>query len=254
MIFQERLKKEYKSANKQRDTGVDESDEETEGPTTSKQAKAMQKLIRNREDNEAYESDDEKNPYATSVSLLFYLVIFALLTILCRRRRRKRRNHPLLRQQDLLYNSSNNRWNLDRKLQNPYQLVQPLQLLRILERLHQHSLLDMAAIRLSPSARRALRYRNPRRRIPAEALALLEANPRWQETEVQALPLKHGMVSLAQRRVRSARQMTPQPHHLPNLPRTPMVITPLPRRKSARHHRQAPRRSQYHLQSSRRRC
>jgi len=64
--LEERLKKEYKSANKQRDTGVDESDEEIETPTTSKQAKAMQKLIRNREDNEAYESDDEKNPYATS--------------------------------------------------------------------------------------------------------------------------------------------------------------------------------------------
>lgn len=64
--LEERLKKEYKSANKQRDTGVDESDEETEEPKTSKQAKAMQKLIRNREDNEAYASDDEKNPYATS--------------------------------------------------------------------------------------------------------------------------------------------------------------------------------------------
>jgi len=34
----------------------------------SKQAKAMQKLIRNREGNDAYESDEEENPYASSVS------------------------------------------------------------------------------------------------------------------------------------------------------------------------------------------
>lgn len=35
----------------------------------SKQAKAMQKLIRNREGNDAYDSDDEKNPYASSVGI-----------------------------------------------------------------------------------------------------------------------------------------------------------------------------------------
>ena len=29
----------------------------------------MQKLIRNREGNDAYDSDDEKNPYASSVSV-----------------------------------------------------------------------------------------------------------------------------------------------------------------------------------------
>ncbi|KIL55481.1 hypothetical protein M378DRAFT_591539 [Amanita muscaria Koide BX008] len=34
----------------------------------SKQAKAMQRLIHNREGNEAYKSDEEKNPYASSVS------------------------------------------------------------------------------------------------------------------------------------------------------------------------------------------
>ena len=34
----------------------------------SKQEKAMQKLIRNREGNDAYESDEEENPYASSVS------------------------------------------------------------------------------------------------------------------------------------------------------------------------------------------
>ncbi|PFH52726.1 hypothetical protein AMATHDRAFT_56087 [Amanita thiersii Skay4041] len=63
--LEERLKREYKSANRQRDTGTVESDEE-EIPSMSKQAKAMQRLIRNREGNEAYESDDEKNPYASS--------------------------------------------------------------------------------------------------------------------------------------------------------------------------------------------
>ena len=200
MIFQERLKKEYKTANKQRDTGVDESDEETEEPKTTKQAKAMQKLIRNREDNEAYESDDEKNPYATSVSLLIYLEILVLLTILCRRRKRKR-NHLLLRQQVLLSNSSNNKWNLGRRLQNLYQLVQPPQRLPILERLPQHSLLDMAAIRLSLSVRRVLRYQNQRQRTPAEAIALLEDNLRSREVEAQALSLKHGMVFLVRRQV-----------------------------------------------------
>lgn len=64
--IQERLKREYKAANKQRDTGVDDSDEKEE-PTKSKQAKAMQKMIRNREGNEAYESDEDENPYASSV-------------------------------------------------------------------------------------------------------------------------------------------------------------------------------------------
>jgi transcription initiation factor TFIIF subunit alpha len=36
----------------------------------SKQAKAMQKLIRSREGNDAYESEEEKNPYASSVSIV----------------------------------------------------------------------------------------------------------------------------------------------------------------------------------------
>ncbi|CAA7259765.1 unnamed protein product [Cyclocybe aegerita] len=64
--LEERLKKEYQSANKTRETGVDESDEEEDQPTTSKQAKAMQNLIRSREGNDAYESEEEKNPYASS--------------------------------------------------------------------------------------------------------------------------------------------------------------------------------------------
>ncbi|KAG5643947.1 hypothetical protein DXG03_009298 [Asterophora parasitica] len=64
--LEERLKREYKAANKQREAGVDESDDE-ELPGMTKQAKAMQKLIRNREGNDAYESEEEENPYASSV-------------------------------------------------------------------------------------------------------------------------------------------------------------------------------------------
>ncbi|KAF9485352.1 Rap30/74 interaction domain-containing protein [Pholiota conissans] len=64
--LEERLKKEYQSANKQREAGVDESEEEDDGQPRNKQAKAMQKLIRDREGNEVYESDEEKNPYASS--------------------------------------------------------------------------------------------------------------------------------------------------------------------------------------------
>ncbi|CAK5262723.1 unnamed protein product [Mycena citricolor] len=63
--LEERLKREYKNANKTREGNVDESDDE-EMPGMTKQAKAMQKLIRNREGNDAYDSDEEKNPYASS--------------------------------------------------------------------------------------------------------------------------------------------------------------------------------------------
>jgi transcription initiation factor TFIIF subunit alpha len=47
----------------------------------SKQAKAMQKLIRNREGNEAYESDDDENqnPYASAVSHSILGEIFKLI-------------------------------------------------------------------------------------------------------------------------------------------------------------------------------
>ncbi|KAF8897535.1 hypothetical protein BD779DRAFT_1491386 [Infundibulicybe gibba] len=48
-----------------REGTYDESDDE-EVPGMTKQAKAMQKLIRNREGNDAYDSDEEKNPYASS--------------------------------------------------------------------------------------------------------------------------------------------------------------------------------------------
>jgi transcription initiation factor TFIIF subunit alpha len=45
---------------------VDESEDEEEGRLT-RDGKAMKKLIRNLEKNTAYDSDDEKNPYASSV-------------------------------------------------------------------------------------------------------------------------------------------------------------------------------------------
>jgi transcription initiation factor TFIIF subunit alpha len=63
--IEERLKKEYKTANKQRDGHIDESDDE-DMPGMTKQAKAMQKMIRTREGNDAYDSDEDKNPYAST--------------------------------------------------------------------------------------------------------------------------------------------------------------------------------------------
>ncbi|KAG7449210.1 uncharacterized protein BT62DRAFT_979254 [Guyanagaster necrorhizus] len=65
--LEERLKKEYKTANKTREGYIDDSDEE-EKPKMSKEERRMQKLIRNREGGDADESDDEKNPYASSES------------------------------------------------------------------------------------------------------------------------------------------------------------------------------------------
>ena len=64
--LEERLKREYKNANKQREGYVDESEEEEEDPSKRKGVKAMKKLIRNLEKNNAYESDEEGNPYASS--------------------------------------------------------------------------------------------------------------------------------------------------------------------------------------------
>ena len=74
--MQERLKKEYKSANKQRDTGIDESEEEDESQPTSKQSKAMQKLIKNRVGIDAYVSDEDKNPYASSVRICLMINLY----------------------------------------------------------------------------------------------------------------------------------------------------------------------------------
>ena len=64
---QERLQREYMTANKQRDAGVDESDDEDHDPALTGAGKAIKKLMSKHEKNDAYESDDESNPYASSV-------------------------------------------------------------------------------------------------------------------------------------------------------------------------------------------
>ncbi|KAK7470644.1 transcription factor IIF subunit tfg1 [Stygiomarasmius scandens] len=64
--LEERLKKEYKNANKTREGYIDESEDEDDSKPMSKQAKAMQKMLRSREGNDVYESDEEENPYASS--------------------------------------------------------------------------------------------------------------------------------------------------------------------------------------------
>lgn len=56
------------TANKQRDGRIDEDpDDEDDEETTT--AKAMRKLLTKRDKNAAYDSDEEKNPYASSVRL-----------------------------------------------------------------------------------------------------------------------------------------------------------------------------------------
>lgn len=65
---QERLKREYKLANKRREGYVDESDEDEDESQLSKDGKSLKKLMRKLEKNVAYESDEERNPYASSVS------------------------------------------------------------------------------------------------------------------------------------------------------------------------------------------
>lgn len=88
-FFQERLKKEYKNANKTREGYIDESDEEEEKPGMTKQAKRMQKMLRAREGNDVYESEEEEdNPYASSVSTITFSLRSALTAIdLCKGRR-----------------------------------------------------------------------------------------------------------------------------------------------------------------------
>lgn len=68
IILQERLKREYKLANKQREGYIDESDEDQDESQLSKDGKSLKKLMRKLEKNVAYESDEERNPYASSVS------------------------------------------------------------------------------------------------------------------------------------------------------------------------------------------
>ncbi|CAL1700613.1 unnamed protein product [Somion occarium] len=63
---EERLKRQYKTANKLRESYIDESEEEEEEPKLSMAGKDVQKLMRKLEKNLAYESDEEENPYASS--------------------------------------------------------------------------------------------------------------------------------------------------------------------------------------------
>lgn len=74
------MKKEYRTANKQKEAGLDATDDEDETSPMSKQAKAMQKLIRSREGNDAYDSEEEKNPYASSVRFYFLAPVFTQST------------------------------------------------------------------------------------------------------------------------------------------------------------------------------
>ena len=58
------------SANKQRDAGIDESDDEELDSTLTGAGKAIKKLVNKHEKNDAYESDEESNPYASSAVCL----------------------------------------------------------------------------------------------------------------------------------------------------------------------------------------
>lgn len=53
---------------------VDEDEDEDE---LTRDGKSMKKLIRKMEKNTAYDSDDERNPYASSVSMCKMRLIFA---------------------------------------------------------------------------------------------------------------------------------------------------------------------------------
>lgn len=73
---------------------MDEDEEEPDNPGMSKQAKAMQKLIRNREGNDAYESDeDNRNPYASSVRPSYSVVLIDRFIPFYRKKKRKRKKN-----------------------------------------------------------------------------------------------------------------------------------------------------------------
>ncbi|KIJ70562.1 hypothetical protein HYDPIDRAFT_164557 [Hydnomerulius pinastri MD-312] len=64
--LEERLKREYKMANKTREGHIDESDEDEDETQLSKDGKSLKKLMKKLEKNAAYDSDEERNPYASS--------------------------------------------------------------------------------------------------------------------------------------------------------------------------------------------
>ena len=89
--FQERLKKEYKNANKTREGYVDESEDEEE-PTLTRAGKGLRKTLQKLEKDGGYdESDDDENPYASEVCLLW---IARMRRRLIAFRLRKRRKSP----------------------------------------------------------------------------------------------------------------------------------------------------------------
>jgi hypothetical protein len=59
-------------------------------PSKTKTGDAMRKLIRNLERNDVYDSDDEKNPYASSVRDTRSSNFSILLIIVNRRKKRKK--------------------------------------------------------------------------------------------------------------------------------------------------------------------
>lgn len=65
--FQERLKREYRNANKTQEGYIDADEEEDEDDLTGA-GKAIRKLMRKTDKDGVYDSDDERNPYASSVS------------------------------------------------------------------------------------------------------------------------------------------------------------------------------------------
>lgn len=76
-MLQERLKREYKNANKTREGYIDESEEEEDINELSNAGKDMRKLMKKLEKNNGYdESDDEKNPYASSVGFTVVYVTY----------------------------------------------------------------------------------------------------------------------------------------------------------------------------------
>jgi hypothetical protein len=72
---------------------VDESDEDDEPGRLTKEGEKMKKLILHREKNAAYESDDERNPYASSVSAGSSAPRMSCHVAPRRRRKKKKKNH-----------------------------------------------------------------------------------------------------------------------------------------------------------------
>ncbi len=92
-LCQERLSRGYMSANKTRDTGVDESDEEEHDSALTGAGKAIQRLMNKHEKDDAYESDKDKgDPYASSAVCPDSFALRNDLTDLVGGGRRGRRN------------------------------------------------------------------------------------------------------------------------------------------------------------------